>query len=80
MSSWAEAVREISAITGDGVSSGYHASVNSRIVSFYERAGTVSCLGSPNREGSVTIIGSVSRPSVNRRTFIYLFYFLRFGM
>lgn len=27
---------------------------------FYERAGKVSCIGSPNREGSVTIVGAVS--------------------
>jgi hypothetical protein len=33
-----------------------------RLASFYERAGRVSCLGSPNREGSVTIVGAVSPP------------------
>ena len=32
------------------------------LASFYERAGRVSCLGSPNREGSVTIVGAVSPP------------------
>jgi vacuolar-type H+-ATPase subunit B/Vma2 len=29
---------------------------------FYERAGRVKCLGSPNREGTVTIVGAVSPP------------------
>jgi hypothetical protein len=33
-----------------------------RLASFYERAGRVSCLGSPKREGSVTIVGAVSPP------------------
>lgn len=33
-----------------------------RLASFYERAGRVSCLGSPDREGSVTIVGAVSPP------------------
>jgi len=32
------------------------------LASFYERAGRVSCLGGPNREGSVTIVGAVSPP------------------
>lgn len=32
------------------------------LASFYERAGRVSCLGSPGREGSVTIVGAVSPP------------------
>merc|ERR1712084_199045 len=29
---------------------------------FYERAGRVSCLGSPSREGTVTVVGAVSPP------------------
>ena len=29
---------------------------------FYERARRVKCLGSPNREGTVTIVGAVSPP------------------
>ena len=29
---------------------------------FYERAGRVKCLGSPHREGTVTIVGAVSPP------------------
>ena len=40
----------------------YPAYLGSRLASFYERAGRVSCLGSPEREGSVTIVGAVSPP------------------
>jgi hypothetical protein len=32
------------------------------LASFYERAGKVKCLGSPDRSGSVTIVGAVSPP------------------
>jgi V-type H+-transporting ATPase subunit A len=32
------------------------------LASFYERAGRVKCLGNPDREGSVTIVGAVSPP------------------
>merc|ERR1712130_213501 len=33
-----------------------------RLAAFYERAGLVKCLGSPIREGSVSIVGAVSPP------------------
>lgn len=36
--------------------------VAARLAAFYERAGRVKCLGSPEREGTVTIIGAVSPP------------------
>ena len=42
--------------------SGYPAYLGARLASFYERAGRVTCLGSPKREGSVTIVGAVSPP------------------
>ncbi len=42
--------------------SGYPAYLAARLASFYERAGRVVCLGSPKREGSVTIVGAVSPP------------------
>ena len=32
------------------------------MASFYERAGRVKCLGNPEREGSVSIVGAVSPP------------------
>ncbi len=33
-----------------------------RLAAFYERAGRASCIGSPEREGTVTIVGAVSPP------------------
>jgi V-type H+-transporting ATPase subunit A len=42
--------------------SGYPAYLTARLASFYERAGKVKCLGSPDRTGSVTIVGAVSPP------------------
>jgi V-type H+-transporting ATPase subunit A len=41
---------------------GYPAYLGTRLAFFYERAGKSSCLGSPQREGSVTIVGAVSPP------------------
>lgn len=62
-SRWAEALREISGRLAEmPADSGYPAYLGARLASFYERAGRVQCLGSPNREGSVTIVGAVSPP------------------
>jgi len=36
--------------------------LGARLASFYERAGRSKCLGNPEREGSVTIVGAVSPP------------------
>lgn len=62
-SRWAEAMREISGrleeMPGE---EGYPAYLGSRTAQFYERAGYVDCLGSENREGSLTVIGAVSPP------------------
>merc|ERR1711998_826858 len=62
-SRWAEALREISGrlaeMPADG---GYPAYLGARLASFYERSGRVSCIGSPEREGTVTIVGAVSPP------------------
>ncbi|HOL53244.1 MAG TPA: V-type ATP synthase subunit A [Coprothermobacter proteolyticus] len=62
-SRWAEAMREISTrleeMPGE---EGYPAYLASRISAFYERSGFVKCLGSPERTGSVTVIGAVSPP------------------
>ena len=41
---------------------GYPAYLGSRLAQFYERAGRVYCLGSDNREGTLTAIGAVSPP------------------
>jgi V/A-type H+-transporting ATPase subunit A len=62
-SRWAEALREISGrleeMPGE---EGYPPYLASRIAEFYERAGRVICLGAPQRQGSVTVIGAVSPP------------------
>jgi len=62
-SRWAEALREISGRLGEmPADSGYPAYLGSRLAAFYERAGRVSCLGSPEREGTVSVVGAVSPP------------------
>jgi len=62
-SRWAEALREISGRLGEmPADSGYPAYLGARLAAFYERAGRVSCLGSPNREGTVSVVGAVSPP------------------
>ncbi len=62
-SRWAEAMREISGrleeMPGE---EGYPAYLAARVATFYERAGRVKCLGSPKREGALTVIGAVSPP------------------
>ncbi|EPR79645.1 V-type ATPase subunit A [Spraguea lophii 42_110] len=62
-SRWAEALREISGrlaeMPADG---GYPAYLGAKLASFYERAGVATCRGSPDRKGSVTIVGAVSPP------------------
>lgn len=60
---WAEALREISGRLGEmQADQGYPAYMGSKLAQFYERAGRVRCIGSPDREGSVTIVGAVSPP------------------
>jgi len=62
-SRWAEALREISGRLAEmPADSGYPAYLGARLAAFYERSGRVSCLGSPEREGSITIVGAVSPP------------------
>ncbi|XP_071883958.1 V-type proton ATPase catalytic subunit A-like [Anas platyrhynchos] len=62
-SRWAEALREISGRLAEmPADSGYPAYLGARLASFYERAGRARCLGSPGREGSVSIVGAVSPP------------------
>lgn len=60
-SRWAEALREMSGrleeMPGE---EGYPAYLSSRLAEFYERAGSVVCLG--GREGCVSAIGAVSPP------------------
>jgi len=65
-SRWAEAMREIGGrleeMPGE---EGFPAYLGSRLSSFYERAGLVQCLGSPERKGSVTVAGAVSPPGAD---------------
>jgi len=62
-SRWAEALREISGRLAEmPADAGYPAYLGTKLAQFYERAGRVTCLGSPNREGTVTIVGAVSPP------------------
>jgi len=62
-SRWAEALREISGRLGEMPGdAGYPAYLGTRLAFFYERSGRVSCIGSPERFGSVTIVGAVSPP------------------
>lgn len=62
-SRWAEALREISGRLGEmPADQGFPAYLGAKLASFYERAGRVQCLGSPAREGSVSIVGAVSPP------------------
>ena len=56
-SRWAEALREISGRLGEmPADSGYPAYLSARLAAFYERAGRAKLLGSPAREGSVTLV------------------------
>merc|ERR1719181_1772891 len=62
-SRWAEALREISGRLAEmPADSGYPAYLGARLAAFYERAGRVTCIGNPAREGSITIVGAVSPP------------------
>merc|ERR1712080_468569 len=62
-SRWAEALREISGRLAEmPADSGYPAYLGARLAAFYERSGRVRCMGTPEREGSITIVGAVSPP------------------
>ena len=62
-SRWAEALREISGRLGEmPADQGFPAYLGAKLASFYERAGRVTALGSPERHGSVSIVGAVSPP------------------
>jgi V/A-type H+-transporting ATPase subunit A len=62
-SRWAEALREMSGrleeMPGE---EGYPAYLASRLAQFYERAGSVECIGADDRRGSLTAVGAVSPP------------------
>jgi V/A-type H+-transporting ATPase subunit A len=62
-SRWAEALREMAArlqeMPGE---EGYPTYLANRLGQFFERAGRARALGSPDRDGAVTIIGAISPP------------------
>jgi V/A-type H+-transporting ATPase subunit A len=62
-SRWGEALREVSGrleeMPGE---EGYPAYLATRLSAFYERAGRVVCLGTGERNGSITVVGAVSPP------------------
>ncbi|VEU22012.1 DEKNAAC103017 [Brettanomyces naardenensis] len=60
-SRWAEALREISGRLGEmPADQGFPAYLGAKLASFYERAGRCVALGSPDRQGSVSIVAAVS--------------------
>lgn len=63
ISRWAEALREISSrleeMPGE---EGYPTYLSTRLSNFFERSGRVSCLGSKEKVGSLTIVGAISPP------------------
>ncbi|KAF4212098.1 hypothetical protein CNMCM6805_002328 [Aspergillus fumigatiaffinis] len=62
-SRWAEALRELSGRLGEmPADQGFPAYLGAKLASFYERAGKSIALGSPERNGSVSIVGAVSPP------------------
>ena len=62
-SRWAEALREMSGRLEERPGEeGYPAYLASRLAQFYERAGSVECIGSDERRGSLTAVGAVSPP------------------
>lgn len=62
-SRWAEAMREISSRLEEmPAEEGYPPYLSSRLAAFYERAGRAVCIGKPERQGSITVVGAVSPP------------------
>jgi V/A-type H+-transporting ATPase subunit A len=60
-SRWAEALREMSGRLEEmPAEEGYPSYLASRLAEFYERAGRVRAMGSPERDGSVSLVGAVS--------------------
>ncbi|XP_056009950.1 V-type proton ATPase catalytic subunit A-like isoform X3 [Ostrea edulis] len=58
-SRWAKDLEEISGrLVKKPSKAGYPVYLSSRMASFYERAGRVKCIGNPQREGSVSIVGA----------------------
>lgn len=61
---WGEALREVSSHLAEMPGEeGHPTYLASRLAEFYERAGRVTCLGAPARQGSVSVVGAVSPPA-----------------
>ena len=84
-SRWAEALREISGRLEEmPAEEGYPSYLASRLAEFYGRAGRAVVPGSPERTGSVTVVGAVSPPggdftepvTSNTKRFIRVFWAL----
>lgn len=84
-SRWAEALRELSGRLEEmPTEGGYPAYLATRLSNFYERAGYVQTLGSEDRRGSITVVGSVSPPggdfsepvTTNTKRFVKAFWAL----
>jgi len=62
-SRWAEALREISGRLAEmPADAGFPANLGAKLAAFYERAGKVVAQGSPERIGSISVVGAVSPP------------------
>ena len=84
-SRWAEALREIGGRLEEmPAEEGFPSYLASRLAEFYSRAGRAKIIGSPERIGSVTIVGAVSPPggdftepvTANTKRFIRVFWAL----
>ncbi len=84
-SRWAEALREIAGRLEEmPAEEGFPSYLASRLAEFYSRAGRARVPGSPERTGSVTIVGAVSPPggdftepvTANTKRFIRVFWAL----
>ncbi len=60
ISHWEECLHEMSSFCHYPAYSDIKPILGNKLAHFYERAGRVQCLGSPEREGALTIVGAVS--------------------
>lgn len=64
LSRWVESLRELSARLEEmPAAGGFPAYMSTRLANFYERAGFTTSLGTPERNGSITLVGTVSPPA-----------------
>lgn len=64
MSRWAEAMLDLSGRLGEVPGDhGYPTSLGSRVARYFQRGGVCTAIGSPVRQGSLSIVGTLSPPS-----------------